>query len=41
MASKAMRVLNIISGVLLIAIGIYCLCNQDIAAEMARDRAYP
>ena len=35
MTSKAMRVLNIISGVLLIAIGIYCLCNQDIAAETA------
>ena len=35
MTSKAMRVLNIISGVLLFAIGIYCLCNQDIAAETA------
>lgn len=35
MTSKAMRVLNIISGVLLIAIGVYCLCNQDIAAETA------
>lgn len=35
MASKTMRILNIISGVFLIAIGIYCLCNQDIAAETA------
>ena len=35
MTSKTMRVLNIVSGVLLILIGIYCLCNQDIAAETA------
>ena len=35
MASKTMRVLNIVSGVLLISIGIYCLCNQDIAAATA------
>ena len=35
MASKMMRVLNIVSGVLLILIGIYCLCNQDIAAATA------
>ena len=35
MASKTMRVLNIVSGVLLILIGIYCLCTQDIAAETA------
>ena len=35
MASKTMRVLNIVSGVLLILIGIYCLCNQGIAAETA------
>ena len=35
MASKTMRVLNIVSGVLLILIGIYCLCNQDIAAATA------
>ena len=32
MSSKSMKLLNIISGVLLIAVGIYCLCNQDIAA---------
>ena len=35
MTSKAMRVLNIVSGVLLILIGIYCLCNQDIAVATA------
>ena len=32
MSSKSMKLLNVISGVLLIAVGIYCLCNQDIAA---------
>ena len=35
MASKSMKVLNIIAGVLLIAAGIYCLCNQDVAAMTA------
>ena len=30
-----MKVLNIIAGVLLIAAGVYCLCNQDIAALTA------
>jgi uncharacterized membrane protein HdeD (DUF308 family) len=35
MTSKIMRVLNIVAGVILIAIGIYCLCNQDIAAVTA------
>ena len=35
MSSKPMKLLNIISGVLLIAVGIYCLCNQDIAAMTA------
>ena len=34
-ASKSMKFLNIIAGVLLIAVGIYCLCNQDIAAMTA------
>ena len=29
MASKTMRVLNIVSGVLLILIGIYCLCADS------------
>ena len=35
MSSKSMKLLNVISGVLLIAVGIYCLCNQDIAAMTA------
>ena len=35
MSSKTMKVLNIVSGMLLIAVGIYCLCNQDIAAITA------
>ena len=35
MYSKSMKLLNIISGVILIAIGVYCLCNQDIAAATA------
>ena len=30
-----MKALNIAAGVLLIAVGIYCLCNQDIAAMTA------
>ena len=35
MASKSMKLLNIIAGVILIAVGIYCLCNQSIAAMTA------
>ena len=35
MIPKSMKVLNIVAGVLLIAIGIYCLCNQDIAVLSA------
>ena len=35
MVSKSMKVLNIIAGVLLIVVGVYCLCNQDIAAMTA------
>ena len=35
MVSKSMKVLNIIAGVLLIALRVYCLCNQDIAAMTA------
>ena len=35
MTSRTMRILNIISGILLIAAGIYCLCNQDVAAMSA------
>ena len=27
-----MRILNVAAGVLLIAAGIYCLCNQDVAS---------
>ena len=30
-----MRILNVAAGVLLIAAGIYCLCNQDVAAMTA------
>ncbi len=35
MTSKSMRALNIVSGVLLIISGVYCLCNQDVAAMTA------
>lgn len=35
MTSRTMRILSIIIGVLLIAAGIYCLCNQDVAAMSA------
>ena len=35
MVSKSIKVLNIIAGVLLMALGVYCLCNQDIAAMTA------
>lgn len=35
MRTKRMRLLNIVAGVLLIAAGIYCLCNQDIAVMSA------
>lgn len=35
MVSKSMKVLNIIAGVLLMVLGVYCLCNQDIAAMTA------
>ena len=31
MSTKSMRILNVAAGVLLIAAGIYCLCNQDVA----------
>ena len=30
-----MRILNVAAGVLLIAAGIYCLCNQDVAVLSA------
>lgn len=35
MTSRTMRILSIIIGVLLIAAGIYCLYNQDVAAMSA------
>ena len=35
MTSRTMRILSIITGVLLIAAGIYCLYNQDVAAMSA------
>lgn len=35
MSTKSVRVLNIAAGVLLIAVGVYCLCNQDIAVLSA------
>ena len=31
MSTKSFRILNVAAGALLIAAGIYCLCNQDIA----------
>ena len=40
MVSKSMKVLNIIAGVLLMALGVYCLCNQDIAAMTAGDTRF-
>ena len=35
MSTKSFRILNIAAGALLIAAGIYCLCNQDIAVLSA------
>ena len=35
MSTKTMRVLSIIAGVLLIAAGVYCMCNQDVAVMSA------
>ena len=35
MTSRTMRILSIITGALLIAVGIYCMCNQDVAAMSA------
>ena len=35
MSPKTIKLLNVIAGVLLIALGIYCLCNQDVAAMTA------
>jgi uncharacterized membrane protein HdeD (DUF308 family) len=35
MNAKSLRTLNVAAGVLLIAAGIYCLCNQDVAVLSA------
>ncbi len=35
MSTKTIRILNIVAGVLLVAAGIYCLCNQDVAVLSA------
>lgn len=35
MRTKTVRVLNIVAGILLIAAGIYCLCNEDVAVLSA------
>ena len=35
MYTKKMQVLNMIVGILLIGVGIYCLCNQDVAVMSA------
>ena len=35
MHTKTVRILNIVAGILLIAAGIYCLCNADVAVLSA------
>ena len=35
MNKKTMRILSVLAGVLLVAAGIYCLCNQDVAVLSA------
>ena len=35
MQEKSFRILNIVAGVLLVTAGIYCLCNQGVAALSA------
>ena len=35
MRKKTVRILNIVAGILLIAAGIYCLCNEDVAVLSA------
>ena len=35
MFTKTVRILNIVAGILLIAAGIYCLCNEDVAVLSA------
>ena len=35
MRTKTVRILNIVAGILLIAAGIYCFCNEDVAVLSA------
>ena len=35
MSKQTMRILSVLAGVLLVAAGIYCLCNQDVAVLSA------
>ena len=35
MSKKTMRILSVLAGVLLVAAGFYCLCNQDVAVLSA------
>ena len=35
MHTKTVRILNIVAGIMLIAAGIYCLCNEDVAVLSA------
>lgn len=35
MSKKTMRILSVLAGVLFVAAGIYCLCNQDVAVLSA------
>lgn len=35
MCTKTVRILNIVAGILLIAAGVYCLCNEDVAVLSA------
>ena len=35
MCTKTVRILNIVAGIRLIAAGIYCLCNEDVAVLSA------
>ena len=35
MRTKTVRILNVLAGILLIAAGVYCLCNEDVAVLSA------
>ena len=35
MRTKTVRILNIVAGILLIAAGVYCLCNEEVAVLSA------